>query len=206
MRIARYWGIVEHFGHSAGCLTCLKCSDCNLVFSDAWLLLMPLLLVAASLHVASTLLCSARVRGYAGIPLPRLWSLVPGGDARQVARWSRHAVRPVLLHRAQSQYRGEWMAMPSLAGYAVFQPRLHGGNNIHFSRLPSSLLREWTLARCGHHTFQDGRSARHAHRHPECLCGTPCRTLLHAIRVCPLFDIQRHTWLERLGLQRVPFW
>eukprot|EP00439_Symbiodinium_sp_Y106_P021066 s9111_g2.t1 len=134
----------------------------------------------------------------AGIPLPRLWSLVPGGDARQVAHWSRHAVRPVLLHRDHSQYCAELMAMPSLADYAVFQPRLHGGNNIHSSRLPSSLLREWTLARCGHHPFQDGRIARHAPRQgSECLCGAPRSTFPHAIRVCPLFDTQRHTWLER---------
>ena len=55
------------------------------------------------------------------------------------------------------------------------------------------------------HPFQDGRIAGHAQRHsPECLCGAPCSMLLHAIRVCPLFDIQRHTWLERLGIQRVP--
>ncbi|CAE7749885.1 pol, partial [Symbiodinium sp. CCMP2456] len=83
---------------------------------------------------------SQRLRD-AGVPLPRSWSLVPGGDARQVAHWSRHAVRPVLLHRAQSQYCGELMAMPSLADYAVFQPRLHGGNNIHSSMagLPGTL-------------------------------------------------------------------
>ena len=77
---------------------------------------------------------------------------------------------------------------------------LHGGNNIHFSR-------QWTLARCGHHfqRFQDSKIARHAQRHsPESLCGALCNTLLHAIRVCPLFDIQRHTLLEHLGLQRAP--
>ena len=70
------------------------------------------------------------------------------------------------------QYRGELMALPSLAEYAVYQPLLHSGNNIHFSRLPSSLLREWTSARCGHHPFQDGRIARHVERDAsDCLCG-----------------------------------
>ena len=140
-----------------------------------------------------------------GIPLPRSCGLLPGAGARQVAHWSRHAVRPVLLQRAHAQYRGELMALPSLADYAVYQPLLHSGNNIHFSRLPSSLLREWTLARCGHHPFQDGRIARHAQRDAsDCLCGAPTCTLLHAIRECPLFDTQRHTWVERLSLRRVP--
>ena len=77
-----------------------------------------------------------------------------------------------------------------------------GGNNIHFSRLPSSLLWGWTLALCGHHPLQDGRIARHAQRDASiCLCGAPTCTLLHAIRECPLFDTRRHTWVERLSLR-----
>ena len=35
-------------------------------------------------------------------------------------------------------------------------------------------------------------------------CGAPTCTLLHAIREGPLFDTQRHTWVERLSLRRLP--
>ena len=126
----------------AGCLTCMRCSDCNLDFSDAWLL--PVLLVAASLHVLSTLFCSARVRG------------------RKVFRKDcgmlvyRPPVDVDMPCDRCCQCRGELMAMPSLANYAVSQPRLQGGNNIHFSWLLLSWLREWALVRCGHHPSFSG--------------------------------------------------
>ena len=94
--------------------------------------------------------------------------------------------RPVLL------LFGELLATPSLADYAVFQPRLHGGNNMYASRLQSSLPREWTLACCVFHPCQDGRIAWYAQRHgPECPGGAPRSTLLHAIRVCPLSGTER---------------
>ena len=68
-----------------------------------------------------------------GIPLPRSCGLLPGVGARQVGgHCSQHAVRPVLLQRAHAQYRGDLMALPSLAEYAVYQPLLHSGNNIYF--------------------------------------------------------------------------
>ena len=41
-------------------------------------------------------------------------------------------------------------------------------------------------------------------RLPLARCGASTCTLLHAIRECPLFDTQRHTWVERLSLRRVP--
>ena len=54
---------------------------------------------------------------------------------------------------------------------------------------------------CGHHPFPDGRSARHSAagvlQHP-CLCGCPQWTLLHGLRVCPLFHSQRQTWQRRM--------
>ena len=68
------------------------------------------------------------------------------------------------------------------ANYTVFQPHLHGSNNIHVSRCR--------------------KIARHVQWHgPECHRGAPRSTLLNAVRVCPLLDTQHHTWSERLSLQ-----
>ena len=38
------------------------------------------------------------------------------------------------------------------------------------SRVSASIVREWTLARYGHHPFLDGRSAHHRSQAQPCLC------------------------------------
>ena len=140
-----------------------------------------------------------------GISLPSSWGIFPGASEQLVSRWIQHHVRPALQRVAQSQYHCELAALTSLADYAVFQPRLGGGNCIHESNIPTSIVRDWTLARCGHHPFADGRSARHSlMRHQVCLCGTGQWEFLHALRYCPLLNDQRRRWLQRLGLQHVP--
>ena len=57
--------------------------------------------------------------------------------------------------------------------------------------------RPWGRARCGHHTFADGRSARHRHASPD----VPCRfcaigqdTLEHALVGCPAHSPSRQRW------------
>ena len=73
------------------------------------------------------------------------------------------------------------------ANYTVFQPRLHGSNNIHVSRCR--------------------KIARHVQWHgPECHRGAPRSTFLNAVRVCPLLDTQHHAWSERLSLQMLITW
>ncbi|CAE8617086.1 unnamed protein product [Polarella glacialis] len=54
--------------------------------------------------------------------------------------------------------------------------------------------REWTLARCGHHSLSDGRSVRHLGVTQPCLCGHSHCTLLHVTRSCPLFSDLRSAW------------
>ena len=139
-----------------------------------------------------------------GVMSPASYGVLPGSGLRRVWQWTRHQVVQTLQQRAHASYRADLLAVPSLANYAVYQPRLHCLVSIHSSGLPISAVREWTLARCGHHPFTDGRSARHSHRTDSlCLCGDQCN-LLHAIRACPLLASQRRHWLTRLGLQRVP--
>ena len=97
----------------------------------------------------------------------------PGASEQLVSRWIQHHVPPALQRVAQSQYHCELAAVTSLADYAVFQPRLVGGNCPHECNIPTSIVRDWTLARCGHHPFADGRSALHLlMRQQVCLCGT----------------------------------
>jgi hypothetical protein len=89
--------------------------------------------------------------------------------------------------------------VPSLSFFAACHPSLRF-SALHSSRLPTSVVREWTLARCGHHPFADGRSSRHAQTEEQfCLCGGEACTLLHALRACPLFATPRCAWTQRLS-------
>ena len=107
----------------------------------------------------------------------------------------------LLQREAHSQYRSEVAAVPSLSPFSQHQPHLLRARHVHAGRNSPLLVREWTLARCGHHPFPEGRSARHSAagvlQHP-CLCGCPQWTLLHGLRVCPVFHSQRQTWLHRM--------
>ena len=79
-----------------------------------------------------------------GVVLPSSFGIGPGVCMGQVGSWNRRH-----MHCAQRQYRDELTSVPSLAEYATYQPRFSSGSNIHYSRLPFSALRAWTLARCG---------------------------------------------------------
>ena len=76
-------------------------------------------------------------------------------------------------------------------------PGLGFCTRIHCSRLPASLVREWALARCGHHPFLDGRAARHRALYQPCFYGTDDWSLCHDLRRCPIFSSLRSTWLQR---------
>ena len=68
----------------------------------------------------------------------------------------------------------------------------------HCSRLPGSVIREWTLARCGHHPFMDGRAARHRGLRYPCLCCAADWSFIHAVRSCPMFLHWRNVWSRHL--------
>ncbi|CAE8589452.1 unnamed protein product [Polarella glacialis] len=61
--------------------------------------------------------------------------------------------------------------------------------------------REWGLARCGHHSFCDGRIARHQSYHCQgLLCDCDDGTLEHALNRCPATEDVRSTWRRRVGV------
>ncbi|CAE8589037.1 unnamed protein product, partial [Polarella glacialis] len=60
--------------------------------------------------------------------------------------------------------------------------------------------REWGLVRCGHHSFYDGRIARHQTYHNQCLsCDCDDGTPEHALNRCPATKDVRSTWRRRVG-------
>ena len=86
---------------------------------------------------------------------------------------------------------------PSSSVILDFSPNIHASR-----RLPSLEIlevREWTLARCGHHPFLDGRAARHRALNHPCLCGCDDWSLLHAWRTYFMPDARTSC------LARVPF-
>ena len=137
--------------------------------------------------------------------LPDACGVLPRAQAAQL-QWRRSVVRPFLQRDALTLYRAELTAVPSLRPFLEYQPHLVCASQVHGGRLAPHVVREWTLARCGHHPFPDGRNARHrASADPHgaqqsCLCGNPSWSLLHGLRHCSLFDMQRQTW--RLHMRR----
>ena len=108
-------------------------------------------------------------------------------------------MRPALTTTSfRVRQEAESSQLPSLATFFQCHPGFDFCSSIHCSRLPASLVREWTLARYGHHPFLDGRAARHRALHVPCLCGSDDWSLCHALRRCPIFSSLRSTWLQRL--------
>ena len=134
----------------------------------------------------------------AGVTLPAEFGLGPGSDVSLLQRWRHRCVRPALDGVGLRLRRAEASQVASLATFLQCHPNLDFSPCIHASRLPSSVVREWTLARCGHHPFLDGRVARHSNLDYTCLCGSADWSLIHALRTCPLFLHLRRTWLQRL--------
>ena len=65
----------------------------------------------------------------------------------------------------------------------------------------NTFARHWGLARCGHHAYTDGRSARHRGAAPAlCPCGLGMHTFAHALAECPLTAHFRWTWASQVCL------
>ena len=70
---------------------------------------------------------------------------------------------------------------------------------IRSRNLLSPLARYWGLARCGHHPFCDGRSARHRGNsiRPCRFCASHADTLAHALLHCTAHRAVRERWRSR---------
>ena len=134
-----------------------------------------------------------------GIHAPHVWGVSPGCSGRTVAAWRRHCMCLALDRHAVAARRAEVAAMPSLRLFAECHPGLNVRPHVHSSRVSAFIVREWTLARCGHHPFLDGRSARHRSQIRPRLCGAAVWSFVHALRSCPLFV----PWRRLFGLRAV---
>ena len=135
-----------------------------------------------------------------GIPAPSLCGLGPGAPRGVVAQWC-HAARRVLGACFQRRYQRGVAALPSLSVFASCVPAPALDRRVHNCRIHPAAAREWTLARCGHHPFADGRAARHAAQsHGICPCGLGADTFLLAVRSCPLHALARAAWAQRLAV------
>ena len=136
-----------------------------------------------------------------GVAAPSQCGVGPGVPNSVTAAWCRQAVVPTLATRAQLDYERDVAALDSLSVFRQCVPRPCLDRRVHNSRVSAAAAREWTLARCGHHPFADGRSSRHAGlSHGLCACGNAEDTFLHAVRDCNLHVEARAMWVERVGL------
>ena len=134
----------------------------------------------------------------AGVTLPDAFGVVPGCAPSVLERWTHRRVRPALDASSFRMRRAEVIQLESLAIFVECHPTLDCCSDFHGSRLPISSVREWTLARCSHHPFLDGRIARHRARSFPCLCGSSDWSFIHALRSCPLFHSLKSAWLQSL--------
>ena len=134
----------------------------------------------------------------AGVTLPSAFGVIPGCAPGLVERWKECCVRPALATTSFRLRQAESSQLPYLATFLQCHPGLDFSSSVHCSWLPASLVWEWTLARCGHHPFLDGRPALHLALHQPCLCGSDDWSLFDALRPCPLFCPWRRTCFQRL--------
>ena len=136
-----------------------------------------------------------------GVPGPSEWGVGPGAPRGVAARWCHVGARRALGAHFQRHYRAGLAALPSLHSFATWVPTPVLDRRVHNRRIHAAAAREWTLARCGHHPFTDGRASRHAAQsHGVCPCGASADTFLHAVRSCPLHAPARTAWALRLAL------
>ena len=84
------------------------------------------------------------------------------------------------------------------SGYARWQTRPHLHRVVYRYACPMA-ARSWGLARCGHHDFLDGRSARHRNStvlHSCRFCANGTDSLSHALLDCAAYSQQRSRWRQ----------
>ena len=117
---------------------------------------------------------------------------------------SRQGPRSWLLHAkcnisTRSDMRYNAQCMSSLAQYSRWQPQPHLHPLVYGQQTRPFHARYWGPARCGHHPFSDGRSARHGNitsLPPRRLCASGSDSLEHTLLSCTTHHSARQRWLQ----------
>ena len=132
------------------------------------------------------------------------WGRTPAHVAPRstYGRRLRH-VEMVVSRYSNATYDAALLATESLSSLAHWQPVPNLHTIVYGRHVLPVLARYWGLARCGHHCFGDGRSARHRGDAPR-----PCRfcaherdSLHHALLECNAHRIWRERWQARTAHQ-----
>lgn len=117
-----------------------------------------------------------------------------------ITRWCTQAVAPQLRATSSARYCAAMSLVSDMDRYRFVQPTPHLNRSVYGRGTDSDSARLWSLARCGHHCFADGRAARHsrlssATRCRFCASGTD--SLLHALLECSACADVRGHWASR---------
>ena len=114
---------------------------------------------------------------------PFNWGIPAGCSQQLVTQWL-SSVKQILHAKFCADSVQEVRSSQSLGNFLLWQPSPHLHPVVYGRQSCPMDARLWGLARCGHHAFADGRSARHGHASPD----VPCRfcaigrdTLGHAL-------------------------
>ena len=141
---------------------------------------------------------------FAGAPQPMEWGIHAGCSQGLVKQWLKH-VRLILLDRCHADYVSNVQRSDSLQSYLRWQPLPHLHTIVYGRHILAHHVRLWGLARCGHHNFADGRSARHRGvcvDEPCRFCASAADSLDHALLECPAHNQARRRWYRQTRWKR----
>ena len=137
----------------------------------------------------------------AGVADPSSWDVGPGQPVSLARRWRARAANPRLADNSAARFQAAVNTLSSLDLSSAVQHLPNLDARVHNSRIGPAAARDWGLARCGHHPFSDGRSARHCGSVTACpLCGDSAGSFVHALAICPGMHDLRQRWSDRTGL------
>ena len=141
-----------------------------------------------------------RVVAQCGGSATRVCGGSPGGCKLQ-AWWSLKHVKATVTLQSHARYQAVVQNTESLQNYLRWQPRPHLHTVVYGQSIDPAQARVWGLARCGHHDFSDGRSARHRGENPQrpCrFCASATDSLQHALLECTAHNQARQRWRRHM--------
>jgi hypothetical protein len=141
----------------------------------------------------------------AGVPNAESWAVGPGASTNMIRRWITHAVTPAARRCSVERTCRAACASQSTCDYLRIQPTPALNTCVYGRYTDTTDARDWGLARCGHHPFANGRSARHRAicSSVNCrFCGQSEDSLEHALLTCTAQADLRSRWSHHCSVGR----